>query len=122
MNPVRRTADAAALYAALNAARTASDLSWRDVAGQTGLSPSLFSRMATGRTPDVDGWLTLCAWLRMPAETFSAGSDDNGDAPTVSAQVAAVLAHRADLTDLDRDYLTAQIAAYEKWRTTGAAS
>ena len=62
--------DIGALYAALDAKRTATHSSWRYVARQLGVSPSTFTRLAQGRRPDVDTFVTLLQWLGMPAEVF----------------------------------------------------
>lgn len=62
--------DVGALYAALDLIRSHGDLSWRDVARETGCSPSTFSRLAEGRRPDADALCTLVAWLRVPLDRF----------------------------------------------------
>jgi transcriptional regulator with XRE-family HTH domain len=62
--------DVAALYAALDSKRKLADLSWREVAQQTALSPSLFTRMAQGRRPDADAFLVLCQWLGLSPDRF----------------------------------------------------
>jgi transcriptional regulator with XRE-family HTH domain len=61
--PARCRLDVAALYSALDIVRSHRRCSWREVAAETGLSPSLFSRLAEGRKPDADGLVTLLAWL-----------------------------------------------------------
>ncbi|MEJ7567754.1 MAG: hypothetical protein WKF41_05760 [Gaiellaceae bacterium] len=66
-----------ALYAALDSKRRTEEMSWRDLAGEIDVSPSVFTRMAQGRRPDVDTFLTLVGWLGIAAERFTAG-----DAPT----------------------------------------
>jgi len=38
-------------------------LSWRDLAGITGLSSSTFSRLADGHRPDADALVSLLVWL-----------------------------------------------------------
>jgi transcriptional regulator with XRE-family HTH domain len=58
------------LYRTLDAERQARGLSWRDVAAETGLSPSTFSRLP-GKQPNLDGYVAMCRWLGMPMETFS---------------------------------------------------
>ena len=35
----------------------------RDVAAETGLSPSTLTRLSQGRKPDADGLITLLMWL-----------------------------------------------------------
>lgn len=64
------TVDVEALYAALDQKRRQEDLTWRKLAKATDISPSTFTRMAQGRRPDVDTFVTLCSWLGVPAEGF----------------------------------------------------
>lgn len=66
-----------ALYAALDLIRSHGELSWRDVAKQTGCSPSTFSRLAEGKRPDADALCTLVAWLRVPLDRFTVDAREN---------------------------------------------
>lgn len=65
--------DVEALYSALDAQRTARGLSWRQLAKELQVSPSLLSRMANGLRPDADAFITLVQWLGVPAEQFAVG-------------------------------------------------
>lgn len=67
----RKQLDVGALYAALDLIRSHGEMSWRDVARQTGCSPSTFSRLAEGKRPDADALCTLVAWLRVPLDRFT---------------------------------------------------
>ena len=60
--------DVASLHAALDAARTAKELSWRQLAGLLDLSPSTLSRLANGFTPDTVAFTSMVTWLNIPAE------------------------------------------------------
>lgn len=62
--------DPGALYAAVDRKRSSANLSWRELAGKLGISPSTFTRMAQGRRPDVDTFATLLRWLNMQADEF----------------------------------------------------
>lgn len=62
--------DVDALHAALDRERQSRDLSWRDVARETGVSAATLSRLAQGRRPDVDGFAALVAWLGLSADDF----------------------------------------------------
>lgn len=62
--------DTGLLYAALDAHRAAKDLTWRDVAGETWISASTFSRMVHGQQPGLDAYVVMCRWLGMSMETF----------------------------------------------------
>jgi len=55
--------DVQALYDALDQQRRSKKLSWRQLAGEAGVSPSTLSRMTQGKRPDVDS-------LAPPPEPF----------------------------------------------------
>ncbi|WP_028809054.1 helix-turn-helix domain-containing protein [Streptomyces sp. 351MFTsu5.1] len=69
--------DAEGFYAALDAARLARGLNWKQVAAGSGVSASTLTRMAQGKRPDVDGLAALCAWSGLDADDFvrSEGED-----------------------------------------------
>ena len=67
----RKQLDVAALYRDLDLIRSHGEMSWRDVARETGCSPSTFSRLAEGKRPDADALCTLVAWLRVPLTRFT---------------------------------------------------
>lgn len=62
--------DVDALVAALDAQRQAKNLSWRQLAVQSGVSQSTLTRMQQGKRPDVDTFASLVKWLGIPAERF----------------------------------------------------
>jgi transcriptional regulator with XRE-family HTH domain len=63
--------DVAALHAALDRERRQrGELSWRQIAQQSGVSPSTLSRLGQGHRPDVDSFASLLHWLGLPAEDF----------------------------------------------------
>lgn len=62
--------DATGFYQALDVTRRSKDLSWREVAGATGVSPSTLTRMAQGKRPDVDSLAALAAWSGLSADGF----------------------------------------------------
>jgi transcriptional regulator with XRE-family HTH domain len=83
--------NAEALFAALDVKRRQEGLSWRDVARATGVSPSVFTRIAQGRRPDVDTFLTLCTWVGVSPGNFRDGETSGSDT------LAVISAHlRAD--------------------------
>lgn len=59
-----------ALVAALDSERHVRKLSWRQLAGQAGVSPSTLTRMQQGKSPDVNTFSALTKWLNIPAERF----------------------------------------------------
>jgi transcriptional regulator with XRE-family HTH domain len=120
----KTTIDTALLYSALDGARQERQWSWRTLAAEVGVSPSLLSRLRNGLKPDTDGFATLVAWLRLPAEQFFTGeeSGSSGEAafPDLMAQLAPLLRARKDLSETDVRYLEQIIGAtVERARAQG---
>lgn len=90
-----------ALKDALDQARISRELSWRQLATQSGVTPSLLSRLRNGHNPDAEGFMTLVKWLRMPAETFLIDDNEPLEQPELSAQLAPLLRARQDLNEED---------------------
>jgi transcriptional regulator with XRE-family HTH domain len=114
----RTRVDVAALYAALDAAREARGASWRQLAKDIGVSPSLLFRLGNGYRPDADSFATLTTWLRLPAETFMTTEADQADQPAeegsppdLMAELAPLLRARPDLDEADVQYLEDVIRA-----------
>jgi transcriptional regulator with XRE-family HTH domain len=102
------------LYAALDAERGARELSWRQLAKDIGVSPSLLSRLGNELRPDADGFATLVRWLNLPAEQFMVGIDDERGSqaePDLLTQLAPLLRARQDLDEKDIAYLEEVIRA-----------
>lgn len=99
----------AALYAALDEQRQARNISWRQLARELDLSPSLMSRLANGLRPDVDAFATLLEWLGMPAASFLAEDKPSGatpeSRPDLMAQIAPLLRARNEFKPHEIDYL-----------------
>lgn len=74
---MKRQIDVAALYAAVDSKRQGLALSWRDLAGELGISSSVFTRLAQGGRPDLDTFVALAGWLGVAADDFI-----EGDQPT----------------------------------------
>lgn len=66
----RAAFDADAFYRVLDAERSQRRLTWKDVAAQTGVSPSTLTRLGQGRRPDVDSFARLVAWSGFTADQF----------------------------------------------------
>lgn len=111
----RTTVSPALLYSALDAVRTERDLSWRSLAREIGVSPSLLSRIGNGLKPDADGFATIVAWLKLPAEQFfvdeDGGEESEAAQPDLMAQLVPLLRARKDLSETDMDYLQKVFAA-----------
>ncbi|NIJ14608.1 transcriptional regulator with XRE-family HTH domain [Saccharomonospora amisosensis] len=100
--------DARRLHDALDAQRRARGLSWRQLAEEAGVSPSLLSRMGNGHRPDLDGFIALVQWLGSPAEEFMVWPDSRPRqerGPALETQLALLLRAHEDLTEADREYL-----------------
>lgn len=63
--------DTAKLWSALNTERMVASLSWRDVAKETGVSASTFSRLHKGKRPDTDSFLSILQWMDVDASEFA---------------------------------------------------
>ena len=106
--------DVQGLYAALDAERTARAWSWRQLAKEIGVSPSLLSRLGNDLRPDADGFATLVRWLNMPAEQFMVDIDTERASqvePDLVTQLAPLLRARKDLDKRDVAYLEDVIRA-----------
>jgi len=112
----RNLVNVAALYAALDAGRTAKSLSWRQLAAEVGVSPSTMTRMSNGNKPDVDAFAALVRWLGAPAESFmidaeGGAGERSAEQPELLVQLAPLLRARGDLGDNDVKYLEEVIGA-----------
>jgi transcriptional regulator with XRE-family HTH domain len=109
----RTKIDVQGLYAALDAERIAREWSWRQLAKEIGVSPSLLSRLGNELRPDADGFATLVRWLNMPAEDFmvDTGEREVQTEPDLVAQLAPLLRARRDLDERDVAYLEEVIRA-----------
>jgi transcriptional regulator with XRE-family HTH domain len=83
--------DAEGFYAALDAARLARGLNWKQVAAGSGVSASTLTRMAQGKRPDVDGLAALCAWSGLDADDFVRSDDEDRPAAEPLAMISTYL-------------------------------
>jgi transcriptional regulator with XRE-family HTH domain len=94
------------LYAALDAVRESRGLSWRQLAREVGVSPSTFSRLANKQKPDVDAFVAMVRWLKVPAERFMVDDEEPArEEPELMAELAPLLRARQDLNSEDKRYL-----------------
>lgn len=94
--------DAPALLGALDQARISKDLSWRQLAVEIGVTPSLLSRMRNKYKPDADGFMTLVRWLGMPAEKFLIDEDETSQRqPELTSELVPLLRASRDLDEDD---------------------
>ncbi|NTW38288.1 MAG: transcriptional regulator [Cellulomonadaceae bacterium] len=99
--------DVRALAAAMEVRVKAEEISWRNAAGQIGVSPSLLSRLRNGQRPDLEAFAAITLWLGRPADEFFINADDSAgqSQPPLSTSVDALLRARRDLDDTDRAFL-----------------
>lgn len=108
--------DAEAFYEALDAARLARKLNWKQVAAESGVSASTLTRMAQGRRPDVDGLAALSAWSGLSADDF-VRSEGRAAEPDPLAQITTYLRSDRNLTPEAATALDELIkATYERLR------
>jgi transcriptional regulator with XRE-family HTH domain len=109
--------DNEAFYMALDAQRQALDMTWRQVAGESGVNASTLTRMAQGRRPDVDGLAALCAWSGLKADDFVRAGDHKRGKPETLALISTQLRADRHLSPASADALDAIIrAAYKRMR------
>jgi transcriptional regulator with XRE-family HTH domain len=107
--------DTEAFYGALDAARQARDLNWKQVAGQSGVSASTLTRMAQGKRPDVDGLAALAAWSGLDTDDFVRAEDRPAAEPL--AQISTYLRSDKNLSPESADALDNLIrVAYQQLR------
>lgn len=101
--------DVARLVGVLEARIGAESISWRQAAGQIGVSPALLSRLRNGHQPDLRAYAKIVRWLDMSADGFltapapaARGASSEGE---LSSQISALLRARADLSEPDKKYL-----------------
>ncbi len=109
--------DGEGFYEALDAARQAQKMTWKEVAAASGVSASTLTRMAQGRRPDVDGLAALAAWSGLRADDYVRSVDDRPDTEPL-ALIATHLRADKNLTPEAATALNELIkATYERLRT-----
>jgi transcriptional regulator with XRE-family HTH domain len=108
--------DADAFYQALDAARQARRLTWKQVAAESGVSASTLTRMAQGKRPDVDGLAALAAWSGLDADDFVRSAQARPK-PETLAQISTYLRSDKNLSPEAATALDELIkATYERLR------
>ncbi|MEQ1783243.1 MAG: helix-turn-helix domain-containing protein [Hyphomonadaceae bacterium] len=111
--------DVAAFYQALNSARAAKKLNWKQVAEASGVSASTLSRLAQGKRPDVDSLAGLLNWASLSADNFVGASVGSVRSPEPLSQITSVLYGDASLPPAGREAMIDMItAAYLRLRKT----
>lgn len=109
--------DSDGFYLALDAARQARGLNWKQVAAGSGVSASTLTRMAQGARPDVDSLAALAAWSGLDADDYIR-SDDKERLPSEPlAMISTYLRSDRNLTPEAATALDELIkATYERLR------
>ena len=102
--------DAATFYAALDAARAARQMNWKQVAEASGVSASTLTRLAQRRRPDVDSMAALLAWSGLSADSFVVGDQERPRAEPLS-QIATYLGTDQNLSQYGREAMMQVISA-----------
>jgi len=64
--------DVKKFYKNMNIVRESSDMTWTDVAAESGVSASTLTRIGQGRRPDVDSLAALLKWSNLcPIQYFT---------------------------------------------------
>lgn len=110
--------DASAFYEALDSARQARKLNWKQVAASSGVSASTLTRMAQGRRPDVDSLAALAAWSGLSTDEF-VRSDEARPEPEPLAKITTYLRSDKNLSPEAARALDELIkVTYSRLRTT----
>ena len=109
--------DSDGFYSALDAARQARGLNWKQVAAGSGVSASTLTRMAQGARPDVDSLAALAAWSGLDADDYIRSDDTERPASEPLAMISTYLRSDRNLTPEAATALDELIkATYERLR------
>jgi transcriptional regulator with XRE-family HTH domain len=90
-------------------------MSWRALAGELGIPPSTFTRMANGHAPSAHTFAAMCRWLGSTTENFIVSElPDDAQEQDLLSELAPLLRARKDLTKQDVEYLEELIGAAVK--------
>lgn len=108
--------DGDAFYRSLEKTVTARNVTWRQVAAETGVSASTLTRMAQGRRPDAASLAALSAWAGInPSDYVEAPYKTTR--PESITQISALLRTDPNLDAESADAVEAIVrAAYERMR------
>jgi transcriptional regulator with XRE-family HTH domain len=102
--------NATGFYRALDTARSAKNLNWKQVAKDAGVSPSTLTRLGQGKRPDVDSMAALVTWSGLSADTFVSRGTSAAE-PEALSQIAALLGKDSRLSDEARDAMIGLVTA-----------
>jgi transcriptional regulator with XRE-family HTH domain len=113
---MNRLFDIPALYVALDSRRNKEGMSWRDLAGELNLSPSIFTRLAQGSQPEVTSYVKMTSWLGVSMDDFVERKkpSESEARDTVEAIASYLRADKALKPESARAIETIVRAAYEE--------
>ena len=111
--------DVASLFAVMDAERRARQLTWKEVATESGVSASTLTRISRGRRPDVDSLAALTIWLGVSADQFmSTKSVQTFGSASSLAQITSIIRNDPHLNAESAIALEEMIkSTYEHLRT-----
>ena len=86
--------DTEGFYAALDGTRQAKNLTWKQVAMESGIAASTLTRMRQGKRPDIDGLAALASWSGLDVKKFYRPAEEARPKAEPLAEITALL--RAD--------------------------
>lgn len=105
-----------AFFSALDSARLAQGLNWKQVAERSGVSASTLTRMAQGKRPDVDSLAALVGWSGLSVDPFVGGGSPPSSGQSLT-QITSLLYADDSLSEESRDTMIQMItAAYARSR------
>ena len=108
--------DANGFYRALEATVRARDLTWKQVASETGVGASTLTRMSQGRQPDAASLAALSAWAGLNPSDFVQAAYKPAKVESIT-QISTLLRSDPNLDTGAADALEAIVrAAYERLR------
>lgn len=110
--------DADGFFRALDGARVSRGRNWRQVAHESGVSPSTLTRLAQGKRPDVDSLAVLIAWAGLDANSF-VSRHEKAQQQEPLAMISTYLRADRNLSPQAADAIDSVVkAAYEALRHT----
>lgn len=110
--------DAEGFFQALDDVRSTRELTWKQVADESGVSASTLTRMAQGRRPDVDSLAALLKWSGLSADAFVVdGESTEAEPPSPLASIAAQFRRDKKLSPEGKKAIEATLKAmYQHFR------
>jgi transcriptional regulator with XRE-family HTH domain len=113
---VNKGFDGDAFYRSLESTVIARSKTWKQVAGETGVSASTLARMAKGRRPDAASLAALSAWAGLNPSDFVQAAYQRSR-PEAMAQISTLLRTDPNLDSQSAEAVEAIVkAAYERLR------